>query len=185
MECTDTISVRICLRLLCGQRPIEKTHVRDNRPRGNGLAERSNQWILQRLRTHGIFDNNEWEVDLLFAEIQFNNLTSNSLRLPPFEIDEGRTPHFPLDFPPITSHAHEPSTVNDYMQRTESTFDSVCAMLAEERRRQMHAVLQMDRHVRVLEVGERWWVLVPEYGHKGKLDAVWCGPYKFLGVLTA
>ena len=50
-----------------------------NRPRGNGLAERSNQSILQRLRTHGIFGNNEWDVDLLFAEIQFNNLTSNSL----------------------------------------------------------------------------------------------------------
>ena len=27
-------------------------------------------------------------------------------------------------------------------------------------------------------------VLVPEYGHKGKLDAVWCGPYKVLEVLN-
>ena len=90
------------------------------------------------------------------AEIQFNNLTSNSLRLSPFEIDEGRTPHFPSDFPRMTSHAHEPSTVNDYMQRVERTFDSVRAMLAEERRRQMHVVLQMDRHVRVPEGGERW-----------------------------
>ena len=51
------------------------------RPRGNGLAERSNQSTLQRLRTHGIFGNNECDVDLLFREIQFNNLTSNSLRL--------------------------------------------------------------------------------------------------------
>ena len=65
-----------------------------NRPRGIGLAERSNQSILERLRTHGIFGKKEWDVDLLFAEIQFNNLTSNSLRLSPFEIDEGRTPHF-------------------------------------------------------------------------------------------
>ena len=55
----------------------------------------------------------------------------------------------------MTSHAHEPSTVNDYMQRAERTFDSVRAMLAEERRRQMHVVLQMDRDVRVTEVGER------------------------------
>ena len=84
----------------------------------------------------------------------------------------------------MTSHAHEPSTVNDYMQRAERTFDSVRAMLAEERRRQMHVVLQMDRHVRVPEVGERWWVLVPEYRHKGKLDGVWCGPYKILKVLN-
>ena len=59
-----------------------------NCPRGNGLAERSNQSILQRLRTYGIFGNNEWDVDLLFAELHFNNLTSNSLRLSPFEIDE-------------------------------------------------------------------------------------------------
>ena len=70
-----------------------------NHPRGNDLAERSTQSILQRLRTHGIFGNNEWDVDLLFAEIQFNNLTSNSLPLSPFEIDEGRTPHSPLAFP--------------------------------------------------------------------------------------
>ena len=84
----------------------------------------------------------------------------------------------------MTSHAHEPSTVNDYMQRAERTFDSVRAMLAEERQRQMHVVLQMDRQVRVPEVGERWWVLVPEYRHKGKLDVVWCGPYKILEVLN-
>ena len=126
---------------------IERHQTVANRHGGNGLAERSNQSILQRLRTHGIFGNNEWDVDVLFAEIHFNNLTSNSLRLSPFKIDEGRTPHFPLDFPRMTSHAHEPSTLNDYMQRAERTFDSVRAMLAEERRRQMHVILQMDRHV--------------------------------------
>ena len=102
-----------------------------NRPRGNGLAERSNQSILERLRTHGIFGNNEWDVDLLFAEIQFSNLTSKSLRLSPFEVDERRTPYFPLDCPRMTPHAHEPLTVNDYMQRAEGTFDSVHAMFAE------------------------------------------------------
>ena len=62
-----------------------------NRPRGNGLAGRSNQSFLQRLPTHGIFGNNEWDVHLLFAEIKFNNLTSNSLRLSPSEIEEKRT----------------------------------------------------------------------------------------------
>ena len=142
---------------------IEMHQTVANRPRGKSLAERSNQSILQRLRTHGIFGKNEWDADLLFAEIQFNNLTSDSLRLSPFEIDEGRTPHFQLDLPRMTSHAHEPSTVNDYMQRAEGTFDYVRAMLAEEGRRQMHVVLQMDRHVRVPELGEQWWVLVSEY----------------------
>ena len=48
----------------------------------------------------------------------------------------------------------------------------------------MHVVLQMDRHVRVSELGERCWVLVPEYQHKGKLDVVWCGPCKVLEVLN-
>ena len=129
---------------------IEMHQTVANRPRGNSLAERSNQWILQRLCTHSIFGNNEWDVNPLFAKIQFNNLMSSSLRLSPWEIDEGRTHHFPFDFPRITSHAHESSTVE----------------------------MQMDRHVRVPDLGERWWVFVPEYRHKGKLDAVWCGPYK-------
>ena len=163
---------------------IEMHHTVANRPRGNGLAERSNQWIPQRLGTHGIFGNNEWAVDLLFAEIHFDHLTSNSLRLSLFEIDEGCTPHFPLHFPRMTSHAHELSTVNDYVHRTERTFDSVHVMLAEERGRQMHVVLQMDQHVRVPEVGEQWWMLVPENQHKAKLDVVWCGPYKVLQVLN-
>ena len=171
-------------KVLAQRFKIEMHQTVANRPRGNGLAERSNKLILQRLRTHGIFGNNEWDVDLLFAEIQFNKLTSNSLWLSPFEIDEERTPHFPSDFPRMTSHAHELSTVNDYMQRAERTFDSVHAMLADERRRQMHVVLQMDRHVRVPGVGQRWWVLVPEYRHKGKLDVVWCGTYKVLEVLN-
>ena len=112
---------------------IEMHRTMASRPPGNGLAERSNQSILQTLRTHGIFGNNEWDVDLLFAEIQFNNLTSNSLGQSLFEIDEGHTPHFRLDFPRITSHAHEPSTVSDYMHLAERIFDSVRAMLAEKR----------------------------------------------------
>ena len=62
----------------------------------------------------------------------------------------------------MTSHAHEPSTVNDYMQQARRTFGSVRAMLAEERRRQIHVVLEMDRHARVPEAGERRWLLVPE-----------------------
>ena len=81
------------------------------------MAERSNQSILQRLRTHGIFGSDEWDVDLLFAEIQFNNLTSNNLGLSPFEMDEGRTPYLPLDFPRMTCNAHESSTLNDDMHR--------------------------------------------------------------------
>ena len=129
------------------------------------------------------FGNNEWDVTLLFAEIQFNNLKSNSLRLSPFEIDEGHTPHFPLGFLRMTFDAHEPSPLSHYMHRAERTFDSVRAMLAEERRRQMHVVLQMDQHVRVPVVGERWWVLVPQHQHKGKLGVVCCGPYKVLKVL--
>ena len=56
-------------------------------------------------------------------------------------------------FHSIFPDAHEPSTVNDYMQRAERTFDSVRAMLAQERLRQMHVVLQIDGHIEVPEVG--------------------------------
>ena len=154
------------------------------RPRGNFLAERSNHSIPQGLRTHGIFGNNEWDIDLLFAEIHFNNLTSNTLRLLAFESDEGHTPHFPPDFPRMTSPAHEPSTLKNYMHRAERNFNSVRTMLAEENQHQMHVVLQMDQHVRLPEVGEQWWLLVHEYRHKKKLDIVWCGPYEVLELLN-
>ena len=112
---------------------IEMHQTVANRPRGNGLAERSNQSILEGLRTHGIVGNNGCHVDLQFADIRFNGLTSNSLRLSPFEIHEGRTLHFPLDFPKMTSHAREPSTLTDYMHQADPTVYLVRAMLAEER----------------------------------------------------
>ena len=163
---------------------IEMNQTVANRPRGNGLAERANQSILQRLRTHGIFGDNEWDLYLLFAEIQFNNLTSDKLQLSPFEIDEGRTPHFPLDFPRVNSTSSEPCTIDAYLTRAERVFDSVRAVLLEERRQQMHVVMQLDKQVRVPLKGELWWVLVPEYQNKGKLDVVWCGPYKVLEVFN-
>ena len=84
----------------------------------------------------------------------------------------------------MTSHAHEPSTLSNYIHRAERKFNSLPSMLSEDCGRQMHVVLQMDPHVRVPEVGERWWVRLPEYRHKGKLDVVWCGPYKVLEVLN-
>ena len=34
-----------------------------------------------------MLDNNKWDVDLLFAGITFNNLTSNSLQPSSFKID--------------------------------------------------------------------------------------------------
>ena len=42
---------------------IEMHQTVANHPRGNSLAERSNQSILQRLRTQGIFGNNQWDFD--------------------------------------------------------------------------------------------------------------------------
>ena len=38
-------------------------------PRGNVLAERSNKLILPSFRTQGIFGDNEWDANFLFAEI--------------------------------------------------------------------------------------------------------------------
>ena len=70
-----------------------------NRPGGNGLVERSRQSILKRLHIHSIFGNKEWDVDLLFAEIQFNNRTSNSLRLSPFRLMRDVHPIFHWIFP--------------------------------------------------------------------------------------
>ena len=70
------------------------------------------------------------------------------------------------------------------MHRAEGTSDSLRAMLTAERQRQMHVVLQMDRHVQPPEVREPWWVLLPEYQHEGKLDVFCCGPYKVLEVLN-
>ena len=78
---------------------IEMHQPAAQRPPGNGLAGRSNQSILQRLQRCGVFSNNEWEVDLFFAESQFKNLTSNSLQLSPLEVDEGHTPHFSVGTP--------------------------------------------------------------------------------------
>ena len=125
-------------------------------------SDRANAF-LQCLRTHGIFGNNEWNVDLLFPKIQFKNLTSNSVQLSPFEIDEGRTPNFSLNISTVTSHAHEPSTLTYYMHWAECTFVSARPMRAEEHQRQLHVVVQIDQHVRVPQEGERWLVAVPEY----------------------
>ena len=97
---SDKVSESQAWKELAQRFKIEMHQTVANRPRGNGLAERSNKSILERLRTSGIFGSNDWDVDLLFARIQFNSLTSNSLQLSPFEIDEGRAPHFPLDFFP-------------------------------------------------------------------------------------
>ena len=96
------------------------------------------------------------------AEVQFTNVTSNSLRLSPFKIYEVCSSHFRLEFPRIPSYAHEPSTLNDYMQQAERTLESVGAILAEERQSQIHVVLLMDKHIRMSEGEYRWGRLVPE-----------------------
>ena len=45
--------------------------------------------------------------------------------------------------------------------------------------------LEMGMWTRVWrEVGERVWLLVPEYRQKGKLDVVWCGPHEVLEELN-
>ena len=67
---------------------IETHQTVANLARGNGLAERCNQSILQRLQTHCFFGNNKWDVDPLFAEIQFSNLTSKNHRLSPLDTDD-------------------------------------------------------------------------------------------------
>ena len=117
---------------------------------GNGLAERSNQSILQRLRTHGIFGNNEWDVDLLFAEIQFNNLTSSSLRLSPFEIHEGRTPHFTLDFP-RTSPLSASNVI--FLCETALNNHTICVRLSKSNLSLGMTVMEFGLHAHVGSLG--------------------------------
>ena len=147
-----------------------------DRPRGNGLAQRWNQSILQRLRTNDTFDNKKWDVDLLFAEIQLNNLISNSLRLSSFKIDEGRTTHFPLNFPRLTSHAHEPLTLSDYLHRAEPSILCARGMLRNADAKCMWSYKWTDTRECL-----RW---ESEYRHKGKLDLVLCRPYKVFEVFN-
>ena len=129
---------------------IEMHQTVASRPAGIGPAEQSNQSILHLFRTHGIVANSERDVVLLFAETQFNNLTSHSIQLWPIKIHEGHTPSFPLAFPRKKSRANGPSTLSDYMHRAERTFSSVCAI------RKVYTRCMwswMDQHVGVPEVG--------------------------------
>ena len=73
--------------------------------------------------------------------------------------------------------------MSDYMQRAERTFDSVRAMLAEERQRQMHVSCKWTDTLECLKWVNDGGCWYPNINIKGN-SMLWCGPYKVLEVLN-
>ena len=68
------------------------------RPQTDGLSERSNETMQQKLRCYACeHEDKNWVDALPLVELCFNNAVNESLRISPFEVTYGFRPITPID----------------------------------------------------------------------------------------
>ncbi len=155
-------------------------------PQSNGQAERLNQELVRFLRSYCSKNQLDWSRYLMWAEYAQNSLQKPATRLTPFQCILGfQPPLFPWSGKP-TNVPSVPS-VNDWIQRSEETWDQAHKHLRQAVRRQQ---TQADRHRRQnpeYHAGQWVWLSTRDLRLRlpcRKLSPRYMGPYQIRRQIT-
>ncbi len=152
-------------------------------PQSNGQAERMNQELVRFLRSYCSKNQLDWSRYLMWAEYAQNSLQKPATGLTPFQCILGFQP--PL-FPWSGEPTNVPS-VNDWIQRSEETWDQAHQHLRQAVRRQQ---TQADRHRRQnpeYQAGQWVWLSTRDLRLRlpcCKLSPRYVGPYQIRRQIT-
>ncbi len=152
-------------------------------PQSNGQAERLNQELVRFLRSYCSSNQMDWSRYLMWAEYAQNSLQKPATGLTPFQCILGFQP--PL-FPWSGEPTNVPS-VNDWIQRSEETWDQAHQHLRQAVRRQQ---TQADRHRRQnpeYHAGQWVWLSTRDLRLRlpcRKLSPRYVGPYQIRRQIT-
>ncbi len=152
-------------------------------PQSNGQAERLNQELVRFLRSYCNKNQLDWSRYLMWAKYAQNSLQKPATGLTPFQCILGFQP--PL-FPWSGEPTNVPS-VNDWIQRSEETWDQAHQHLRQTVRRQQ---TQADRHRRQnpeYQAGQWVWLSTRDLRLRlpcRKLSPRYVGPYQIRRQIT-
>ena len=150
---------------------VAKSRTTAYHPQGDGMAERFNRSLLQRLHAY-VQDQADWECHLPLVLYAYRTAVHTSTGVSPFELMYGRSPE-KSPFP--TSTAYDPSSYQSQLQaRLAKLRDFVETHLTEAAHRQRNSVGHKTQTL-LFNVGDPVWLSIPT---AGKLDPCWEGKWR-------
>ncbi|KAI2645676.1 Transposon Tf2-6 polyprotein [Labeo rohita] len=152
-------------------------------PQSNGQTERLNQEIIRFLRSYCYSNQSDWSRYLMWAEYAQNSLTKPSTGMTPFQCILGFQP--PM-FPWTGEPADLPS-VNDWLQRSEDTWNQAHVHLSHAVRRQTQMANLHRRPGPRYTPGQWVWLSTRDLRLKlpcRKLSPRYVGPFQIIRQIT-
>ena len=148
------------------------------RAQADGAVERTNQSILDLLRTTAIEYPRDWDDILPFAAIQYNKAIDPRTGMSPYFLDKGREPIFPEDLPSLVSTPPEPQT--EFVKRLDEIMKVAVEKFQKSASKMTSRYNENHREPEVYFTGQYVWLDNPY--RESKVAPRKCGPWKITKV---
>jgi len=157
-------------------------------PQTDGQTERQNRTLEQQLRNYVNIHHSDWDQYLMGLEIAYNDSIHSSTGYTPFELNNGQSPHLPIDLMTQPGQFIDNPTATERLKRLKEAIQSARENLLKAQQSQAKYANQHRREV-IFKVDDL--VLVTRESIRKdikeqtpKLNELYMGPFKIIKVLS-
>jgi hypothetical protein len=159
---------------------IRKRMTVSHRAQGDGQSEVANRTVVNFLKVLTVKFPTDWDLNLSYAEIQYNNQESASTGFSPYFLMYGYHPTFPLELPDRPDTQPQLESLKQFLKRMRVIRELAFDHLATARERSVRSYNSRHRPVPQWAPGDWVWVHVAKMMRIEKLAPRWAGPYQIL-----
>lgn len=153
-------------------------------PQSNGLVERCNQTLVNKLRKISETNSSNWDIELQYTLFAYRISPLSIINVSPFELLYGRQPSIEFDYEKIENFDWHTGDINEYIKIRQDLNNKANTLINTSNKHKIEKIEKMNLNrsdSSDLKLGDQ--VLMKNQIPKNKLSPIWLGPFTVAEIL--